>query len=74
MGIASLVLSIVALILSFFGVFMFWPALILSVAGIVLGAIGKSKKSSCATAGLVISIIAAAIVLIWFVACSAALA
>ena len=68
MGIASLIIGIVALVLSFFGIITFWPALILGIGGIVLGALGK-KKSGAGTAGMIISIIAVAICLIWFIAC-----
>ena len=70
MGIAALILGIVGLILSIAGVF-YWIGITLGALGIVLGAIGKSKNSSCATAGLVISIIAVAFGVIWFIVCSA---
>lgn len=72
MGIASLIMGIVSLVLSIFGGFgyLYWPTVLLGVAGIILGAIGK-KKGGPATAGMVISIIAVAISLIYLVACSA---
>ena len=72
MGIASLVLGIIALILSFFGVFG-WLSAILGIVGIILGAVGRkdASKRGVATAGLVLSIIAVAWGLIMWSACAA---
>lgn len=75
MGVASLVMGIVALVLSVFGGFgfLYWPTVILGIAGIILGAVGK-KNGGPATAGMVISIVAVAVSVIYYIACAAMLA
>ena len=52
MGIASLILGIVSIVWSCLGGT--WISALIGVAGIVLGAIGKKKNSSCSVAGLVL--------------------
>lgn len=70
MGIASLVLGIIALVFIFFP-YLGWLGCILGIVGIILGAIGKKKGAKCATGGLVCSIIAVAIDLGVYIACAA---
>ena len=74
MAVASLVLGIIALVIAVFipawGLF----GAILGIVGIVLGALGRKKtpeKKGMATAGLVMSIIAVALGLIFWIACVA---
>lgn len=74
MGVISLVFGIVSLVLCWFpGIN--WIALVLSILGIVFGAIGKGKAKKAekgtgvATAGLVLSIIATVFGGIFFFAC-----
>lgn len=71
MGVAALVLGIVALVCTFIpgaGVI----GMIIGIVGIILGALAKKKgQSGVATAGLVCSIIGTAICGIGFLACSA---
>ena len=56
MSIAALVLGILSVLCSLFGVH--WPAIILGTVGIVLAALAKKKGSGgMATAGLVLSIV-----------------
>lgn len=69
MGIASLILGIVSIVWSCLGGT--WISALIGVAGIVLGAIGKKKNSSCSVAGLVLSIIGCAIGMAWYIACVA---
>ncbi len=72
MGVASLVLGIVALVIAIFFGALGWPAVICGIVGIVLGALGRKNPAPAgtATAGLVMSIIAVAIALIWLIACA----
>ena len=76
MGVVSLVFGIISLILCWIPAIN-WVALVLSVIGIVMGAVGKSKAkksgqgSGVATAGLVLSIIATALGGILILACGA---
>lgn len=71
MGVASLVLGIVALVFTFTGP-IGWIGLIIGIIGIILGALAKkSSPSGIATAGLVCSIIGTAICGIGFLACVA---
>ncbi|MBQ7399173.1 MAG: hypothetical protein IJW06_01750 [Clostridia bacterium] len=73
MGVASLVLGIVSLVVSVFFVGFNWLAVILGIIGAVLGAIGRKKpeQKGTATAGLVMSIIAVALGVIFWLACAA---
>lgn len=75
MGIASLIIGIVALVLSFFGIFG-WLSVILGIVGIILGALGRKDdaKRGVSTAGMVLSIIAVALGLIFWLACAACIA
>lgn len=70
MGVASLVLGILSLILCFIpGTSL--VGLILSLLGVILGALGRKDpdKKGIATGGLVCSIIALVLCGIWFFAC-----
>lgn len=69
MGIASLVLGIISLVWSLFGGT--WLSAIVGLVGIVLGAIGKKNKASCAVGGLVLSIIGTIFSLVFYIACIA---
>ena len=72
MGAASLVLGIIAVVLS-----LFFPviAAIVGVIGIILGALAKKKApSGVATAGLVLSIIGTALAVALYLACVACIA
>lgn len=70
MGVASLVLGIIALVWSLFGG-TFLSALV-GIIGIILGAVAKKQApSGVATAGLVLSIIATVLSLIFWIACAA---
>ena len=70
MAVASLVLGIVGLVLSLVTT---WPGAILGIIGIILGALGRKDpaKKGMATAGLVLSILAVVLGLIFWVACAA---
>lgn len=68
MGVASLVLGIIALVICWIPVIN-WLAVILGVVGIVLAAVGK-KNGQNTTGGLVCSIIATAISAGAWIACS----
>lgn len=72
MAVASLILGIVGLVLSFFP-FIGWIGMVLAVVGIILGAIGRKDESKrgMATAGLVLSIIAVGWAIIATFACAA---
>ena len=71
MAIASLVLGILALILTIASSGLFgWLSAVLAIIGIVLGIKGKStEQRGIATAGIVCSIIALALGLIIWIAC-----
>ena len=72
MAVASLVLGIIALVVAIFGGFYSWIGIVAGVIGIVLAAVAKKKApSGVATAGLVLSIIAAALSLVLWLACAA---
>ncbi len=73
MGVASLVLGIIALIMSFIpGVSL--VGMIVSIVGVILGALGRRvpEKAGMATGGLVCSIIALVFCGIFFFACGGA--
>ena len=73
MGVASLVLGIIAIICGFFLTGFQWVGAIVGLIGIVLGAQGRKnpEKKGIATAGLVCSIIGFILCIILFVACAA---
>ncbi|SFD09787.1 hypothetical protein [Butyrivibrio sp. YAB3001] len=74
MGVASLVLGILALIIGVFTSGLFgWLGAILAIIGIILGALGRkdSEKKGIATAGLVCSIIGLILCLLLYLACAA---
>lgn len=73
MAIASLVLGIISIVWSTFGMSIGWLGAIIGIVGIVTGAIGRKDEAhrGMATAGLVCSIIGAALCLLGYVACAA---
>lgn len=69
MGIAALILGIISLIICWIPVWN-WAGLVMAIAGIVLGALGKkSAKPGPATAGLVLSILGVVFSVIFVLAC-----
>ncbi len=76
MGVASLVLGIIAIVIGVFSSGLLgWLGAILAIVGIVFGAIGRknSEKAGMATAGMVCSIIGLVLCLILYLACAACL-
>lgn len=73
MGVASLVLGIIALIIGIFLTGFQWVGAIVGLIGIILGAQGRKnpEKKGIATAGMVCSIIGFIFCIIFFVACVA---
>lgn len=74
MGVASLVLGIIAVVIGCFSAgSLGWAGAIMAIIGIVLGALGKKneEKKGLATAGLVLSIIGLVLCLILYIACIA---
>lgn len=74
MGIASLVLGIIAVIVGLFSAgALGWLGAILAIIGIILGALAKKnpEKKGIATAGLVLSIIGLILSLLLYIACIA---
>ncbi len=73
MGIASLVLGIVALLMTIFTVgVMGWLSILLGIVGIILGAMGrKNPEDKVATAGLITSLVATVLSLVLYLACVA---
>ncbi len=74
MGIASLVLGIIAIVIGIVSAGLFgWLGAILAIIGIILGAVGRKnpEKSGISTAGLVCSIIGLILCLIFYLACAA---
>lgn len=74
MGVASLVLGIIALIIGVFSAGYFgWLGAILALVGVILGASANKgpEKSTLAIVGLVVSVVALIICLILYVACIA---
>ena len=76
MGIASLVLGIIAVIIGLFSAgSLGWAGAIMAIIGIILGVLGRKEpeKSGIATAGMVLSIIGLVLCLILYIACVACL-
>ena len=74
MGVASLVLGIIALLIGIFSSGLLgWLGAIVAIIGIVLGALGRKNPEAkgLATAGLVCSIIGLILCLILYIACAA---
>lgn len=71
MAVASLVLGICALVFPFIG--LGWLSVLVGIVGVILGALGKKDeaKSGMAKAGMVMSIIAIALGLVFWIACAA---
>ena len=71
LGIAGMVLGIVGVVCSVSGCF-FWLGIILGIIGVVLSAIGMKKspqgKKGMAIAGVVCSVIAIIVAIIWWIA------
>ena len=72
MGAAALVLGIVSIVFSFLPLIPYWLGLVVGVLGVVLAAIAKKNgQKGVATAGLVLSIIGAALCGVMWIACAA---
>lgn len=74
MGVASLVLGILAIIIGVFSSGLFgWLGAIMAIIGIILGAVGRKNPDSkgIATGGLVCSIIGLILCLLLYLACAA---
>ena len=74
MGVASLVLGIIALLIGIFSSGLLgWLGAIVAIIGIVHGALGRNNHEAkgLATAGLVCSIIGLILCLILYIACAA---
>ena len=73
MGVASLVLGIIAIVLGLFTAgTLGWAGAIIGIVGIILGAIAKKNNpGGMATAGLVCSIIGTILCLLFYSACVA---
>lgn len=74
MGAASLVLGILAILITVFSAGGFgWIGAILAILGTIFGAVGRKdpEKKGLATAGLVVSIIGLVLGLVLYVACVA---
>lgn len=76
MGVASLVLGIIAIIIGIFSAgSLGWAGAIMGIIGIILGALGRKNapegKTGIATGGLVCSIIGTILCLLLYIACVA---
>ena len=75
MGVASLVLGIIAILIGLVSAGVFgWLGAILGIIGIILGALGRKsdpEKAGLATAGMVCSIIGTILSLLFYIACVA---
>ncbi len=74
MGVASLVLGILAVVIGLFSAgSLGWAGAIMAIVGIILGVLGKknTEKNGIATAGLVLSIIGLILCLLLYIACVA---
>lgn len=72
MGVASLVLGIIAIAVGLFSFGLFgWLGAIIGIVGIILGVLGKkaSKQKGLAIAGLVCSIIGTVVSLFFYIGC-----
>ena len=69
MAIAALVIGIISIVLSFFGMGIYGA--ILGIVGVVLGVLGKKdpERKGMATAGMVCSIVGIVLGLIFWIAC-----
>lgn len=77
MGVASLVLGIIAILIDLFTAGIYgWVGAVLAIIGIILGALGRKnpEKKGLATAGLVLSIIGLVLGLLLYIACVACVA
>ena len=79
MGVASLVLGIISIVFAGFGFGVNWLGLIVGVVGIVLAVLARKQPEAQAqkgvvTAGLVCSIVGAALALVLYAACYGTLA
>lgn len=78
MGVASLVLGIIAIVIGVFSAgTLGWIGAILGIIGIILGALGRKNlpedKRGMATAGMVCSIVGTILCLLFYIACVACL-
>lgn len=74
MGVASLVLGIIAILIGAFSAGLLgWLGAIVGILGIILGALGRksAEAKGLATAGLVCSIIGTILSLLFYIACAA---
>ncbi len=74
MAIAALVLGIISIILGLFlGGILGWLCIMVSIAGIILGALGRNdeQQKSLATAGMIMSIIGLSFGVIEMIVCNA---
>lgn len=74
MGVASLVLGILAVLIGIFtGGSLGWVGVIMAIIGVILGALGRKNPDSkgIATAGLVLSIIGLILCIAMYAACIA---
>lgn len=71
MGVAALVLGIVAIVAAVFLGPFGWIGIITGVVGIILGVLSKKKGDSMGKAGLIVSIIGTVLSVIFFIACAA---
>ena len=73
MAIASLVLGIISIVLALFGAGFQWVGILLGIAGIVLGVLGKKEpeQAGLAKAGMICSIVGTALSLLIYIACVA---
>ena len=69
MGVAALVLGIVAIVIGAVVPTAQWIGAIVGIIGIVLGAVGKKKEAPLGTGGLVCSIIGFVLCIILYIAC-----
>lgn len=75
MGVASLVLGIISIVISFGGVGLQWVGILPGLIGVILGVQGRKDPDNrgLATGGLVCSIVGLVLCLIFYVGCAACL-